>query len=319
MFLTALGFELSGAPKASIVLLALAWVFMTIAVFRHGFFARKNKRTRLIGTSTISAGMAIIFALSWLSLRPAPANSDWLLPYLTLSLGLFLGSAFTIAIASLIGFMKSWRSLRSRRLKERAGEKGLFDHWHNRDFAEKELARIMVEMTKPIERITKIHQEIQRNAQATARRGTSGKAAKQIADDGAKKIDKMTTKLEKCQVRFAEISDLLIESDTGMMGHMNEDQLRSSLASYQSLKTLLETYAASIKVSRDAQLSLRGYSQELTSAIDGLVRFLDDHLGAVTKVEQYCQNSERRATRLLDELAIRQRASLNEAQERVTE
>lgn len=75
MTLAAYAFLLAGAPKFSIILLVLAWLTISVSIFRHNFFDRKSKHLQVIGSASISLCIAILLFLAWIFLRPESAST----------------------------------------------------------------------------------------------------------------------------------------------------------------------------------------------------------------------------------------------------
>jgi hypothetical protein len=68
----AYGFILAGALIASVMLLALAWLTITVAFYRYNFFEGKSKAKQVAGHVFISGVLAVILVGGWFSLRPKP-------------------------------------------------------------------------------------------------------------------------------------------------------------------------------------------------------------------------------------------------------
>ena len=75
MILVAYSFLLTGAVKFSIVLLVIGFAIITVSIYEH-FFKGNPRVTQIIGLSLISAALAVVFGLIWLSLQPEPSATS---------------------------------------------------------------------------------------------------------------------------------------------------------------------------------------------------------------------------------------------------
>jgi hypothetical protein len=70
--LIALGFRWANAPpKLTILLLFIAWLVISISVYRHGFFELRSRFVQVIGNMVISAIIAATFVAAWVILQPS--------------------------------------------------------------------------------------------------------------------------------------------------------------------------------------------------------------------------------------------------------
>ena len=76
MALASYAFLLTQALKFSIVLLVVAWVVITISIFKHNFFERGIRKIQIIGNSFISLFIGIVLCVTWLWLQPQPNPSQ---------------------------------------------------------------------------------------------------------------------------------------------------------------------------------------------------------------------------------------------------
>ena len=75
MALAAYAFLIGGAPRFAVALLVLAWLVVTISIYRHRFFEGKSRAVEALGNAGISAVIAVMFILLWFLLRPSAASS----------------------------------------------------------------------------------------------------------------------------------------------------------------------------------------------------------------------------------------------------
>ena len=68
--IAAYAFLLEGAPTFSVILLMIAWGLIAVAIYRHNFFEGKSRRLQITGNIVIPGLVAVIFAVTWLALRP---------------------------------------------------------------------------------------------------------------------------------------------------------------------------------------------------------------------------------------------------------
>jgi len=72
MALIALGFRWANAPpKLTIPLLFLAWLTITLSVYRHGFFEARSRFIQVSGNVAISVAIAATLVVAWFILEPS--------------------------------------------------------------------------------------------------------------------------------------------------------------------------------------------------------------------------------------------------------
>lgn len=74
MAIAAYGFQLAGAPRLSIVLLIIAWLVISISLYRHNLFEGKSKQKQITGHILIPASLAAVFIVVWVSLQPTTSQ-----------------------------------------------------------------------------------------------------------------------------------------------------------------------------------------------------------------------------------------------------
>lgn len=87
--LAAYAFLLTGALKFSILLLAVAWIVITISIYRQNFFEGKSHKTQIISNGFISLSIGVGLSLIWLWLQPEPPQKER--PFLV------IGDAFLVS------------------------------------------------------------------------------------------------------------------------------------------------------------------------------------------------------------------------------
>ena len=125
MILVAYSFILTGAVKFSIVLLVIGFAIISVSIYEH-FFKGNPRVTQIIGLSLISAALAVVFGLIWLSLQPEPSATSYPLLSPRAVFGDYrLHAKFTVAVDC--GKCRGWVWFRSFVVKEfgtKANRKG---------------------------------------------------------------------------------------------------------------------------------------------------------------------------------------------------
>lgn len=70
MAIAAYAFLIGGAPKFAIVLLVIAWLIMSVSIYRHNFFEGKSKPAQVIGHILLPGLLAVVLIVLWFYLRP---------------------------------------------------------------------------------------------------------------------------------------------------------------------------------------------------------------------------------------------------------
>jgi hypothetical protein len=70
MLITALGFEIGGAPKIAAIFFVAAWMFLSLTLYEKGWFIGRKRKRAILTLLAVAAG----FFLSWWYLLPIPPS-----------------------------------------------------------------------------------------------------------------------------------------------------------------------------------------------------------------------------------------------------
>ncbi|MEK6284490.1 MAG: hypothetical protein AABO57_01975 [Acidobacteriota bacterium] len=301
-------FELGSAPKASVVLLVLAWLMITISVCRHDFFEGKQKPLKLVGNSFLSGLLAAVLAVAWIALR-AQGQSESLLekyigtvwPYLewvaVRSYQYLIG--FLIAFLS-IGVVRLWKRRKRRqeanvvrRLSALGSQaKGWLDHARDREIARQRYSILAGKIGNEIGSIA-------RTADAAAKsfgRAKDVPGMDRAASEAATRLHKHADKLESTAQEFESITSLWIDSNAEFVkwstgAGRSADSIALERNQYAEMLTRTDASLASLKTFRNTQIGIQGISQELNAAAGRLIVTLDKIDGLMTKSRDHWQRA----------------------------
>jgi hypothetical protein len=69
--LAALAFLMAGAPRFAVFLLCLAWLLISLSIYKHRFFEDKSLRIQILGNVLACSAVAVGFVAAWVLLAPS--------------------------------------------------------------------------------------------------------------------------------------------------------------------------------------------------------------------------------------------------------
>jgi hypothetical protein len=232
-----------------------------------------------------------IITLIWLYMRGGGAA--WIYPYFNFALG-FLSACITLVLTSLfVSYIKARRLKHAKHLKFVSHEKGYLDHAVNKEKAISDFLRILNEMGEEIERIANTSNTgTARIEAATARRkGNLAIEGHKITANTAMGYDKHSIKMERQLAALEEVFEILAESQIGYMTWFTpttqeqREQLVNERQALNKLRDITRTTIASTEGFRDSQISTKGISQVLNTAINRLVNVTEGIIAVMRKAE----------------------------------
>jgi hypothetical protein len=159
----------------------------------------------------------IIAALTGLWYYLKSSESLWIYPYLYFAAGFFVASVMIVGLSLALIALKLYRLKALERLKNEkftSTEKGYIDHAVNRAKADNEFNALLTEVAKEIENIgVTVNKATKKLELAT---GNPIKLQKRARETAAK-LNKHSAKMEKSLNKLEQITELLIESDSGFI------------------------------------------------------------------------------------------------------
>jgi len=67
---------IGGAPRFAIVLLCVAWLMISVSIYKHRFFERRSRRAQILGNVFACSSVAIILVVAWLRLIPSHQSPE---------------------------------------------------------------------------------------------------------------------------------------------------------------------------------------------------------------------------------------------------
>lgn len=226
-------------------------------------------------------------------------QAAWLYTWLT------YGAAFaggTLALAIAIAILAALRARRQRRealaieearnLRFSSDELGYIDFFANKEKAEAQLAKAIIPISKEIEGLgkttTKQVRKLKPNTTFTRRQ--------EIATETATIFNEHSERIEKRWKIFAELDDILAESNVGCVNWLNPaDESHKLLLAQQRSASVnflasLDGALPSMESFRNTVAAQRGASQNLNTAIARLTFVLDGLIGALRKSQSRWQH-----------------------------
>jgi hypothetical protein len=237
----------------------------------------------------IATGTAV-----WLYWRSGQAT--WTYPWLYGIAGFITACLVLVAASTLLLYLKARRRNaleRARNAKFVSQERGVFDHKVTLGQVLKvyvsTLSAIGTEMGRIGETSGKAGVKMDAAGQVQGVKGDALrlKVARQAADNLTKHSQKMETQL----ARLEELNVVLIESSAGYLtwlasqGTGREAQLTSLRNSLQEVLDTTRASLTTIQVFRDKQDAVRGWSQDLNTAMNRLA-YVTDGIIAVTQISE---------------------------------
>ena len=220
--------------------------------------------------------------------------ASWLWPLFTHALSFWAGVFLIMAILGAL----SWRKAVVRRrehatlqeaknLRFASDELGFIDFFANKERAEQQLANVLMPINKEIAALgvtsTNFAKKINPNTPFTRRQ--------QLASEVATTFNEHSEKIEMQWKTFAELDDILAESNVGCVNWLNPNDETHSLMLIQqrnasvTMLTAIVGTLPSLDSFRDSVARQKGASQNLNTAVARLQFVLDGLIGALRKSE----------------------------------
>jgi hypothetical protein len=227
----------------------------------------------------------------WLYIRSGQAS--WLYPYLYFALGFIAACLALIATATLLFYVKSRRRKaleQTKNLKFVSPTKGLLDHRINKTKAVKEVDALLLAISKEIVEVGKTANWATRQMELAG--GDENKGYK-ATSRAAARLTKHAMKMENCMTKLEPVTDLLVESNTGIL-RWNLSKLSPSAAdligarqSYIKEIEGMDAALHSIISYRDSQKGLSKWEmlQDINTSLNRLSSVTNDIIEVIQRVE----------------------------------
>lgn len=245
----------------------------------------------VVGPIVTAAGALLLYLRS--------GQASWLWPWLSHLLTFWVGVLLLTGTIMVLAWRKGRKEQRelaaiadAKNLRFASGELGYVDFFANKEKAEAQLAKVLIPINKEITALGKTAAKQTRKLKPT----TSFTKRQQILTETARIFNEHSESVEIQWKTFAELDDILAESNVGCVNWLNpdDDSHRLLLAQQrQASANLLAAESAalpSVQSFRDTVAGQKGHSQDLNTAIARLTFVLDGFIGALRKSQSRWQN-----------------------------
>lgn len=249
---------------------------------------------RLWEFGAFTAGGAAVTALGLVFVYFKSGAASWVWPWLTHALSFWAGVFLLMAILVALSRRKTVMQRReemaiqeAKNLRFASNELGFIDFFANKERAEKQLASVLVPVNGEIAALgtasTKFAKKINPNTPFTKRQ--------ELASNLAPTFNQHSEKIERQWKIFAEIDDVLAESNIGCINWLNpNDESHSMMLTQQrkasvTMLTSIVSTLPSLQSFRDIVAKQKGTSKSLNTAVARLFFVLDGLIGALRKSE----------------------------------
>ena len=210
--------------------------------------------------------------------------------------GFISASIIIIGLSVLLVFIKSYRYRKLESIKDAqflSKDKGILDHRVDMENATKELTRILLVLSKEINKIGNTLNKAIPKIQSTRENPIK---AQKIISDTAKKLNKHSAKMEGNIPKFDEIINLLIESTTAYFTWFvpKIDQEKQELITLRQTCTDMlsstQLSLSSMESYHNIQVDTKGISQDLNTALNRSIFVTDNTITIMKKAKQHWHN-----------------------------
>jgi hypothetical protein len=250
---------------------------------------------RLWEFGALTLGSAAVTALGLVVLYFRSGAGSWLWPLFTHALSFWAGVFLLMAILVALSWRKAVMRSReeaalqeAKNLRFASDELGFIDFFANKERAEKQLANVLMPVNNEIAALGATSRKFTRKINPN----TPFSRRQQLASQLAATFNEHSEKIERQWKTFAELDDVLAESNVGCVNWLNpnDDQTHSLMLTQQrnasaTMLTAIVGTLPSLDSFRDTVARQKGASQSLNTAVARLQFVLDGLIGALRKSE----------------------------------